>query len=270
MIRSFGRFLSRHRRSLWVRQLDTALVKLHKSIENCDYNLDRNGERWVIERISSTRPVRTAFDVGANVGDWTQAALQHFPSAAIHAFEIAPETFRVLRAQTIDCSRVVANNLGLSDEVGVIDLHFDPNKSGLATAVAGFAEHFHGYEPQRLALPVTTGDQYCQEKGISRIELLKIDVEGHEPSVLRGFEKLLGEGSIDAVQFEYGFVNAHVGFLLKDFHELFARFDMRVGKIYPNHVDFRPYGYADENFYGPNYLAVRESDTELIEALEAP
>jgi hypothetical protein len=37
-----------------------------------------------------------------------------------------------------------------------------------------------------------------------------------------------------------------------------------VGKVYPTYVDFRSYRLTDEDFRGPNYLAVRRERNDLI------
>ncbi len=72
---------------------------------------------------------------------------------------------------------------------------------------------------------------------------------------------------VNAVQFEYGYVNVLTKHLLRDFHQLLEAAGLVVGKIYPNHVDFRTYRLPDEDFLGPNYLAVRRSQERLIAAL---
>src|SRR5690606_34205235 len=59
------------------------------------YDFDRNGERRLLEVLASV-PVRTVFDVGANVGDWSLAAAQALPLATIHCFELSPRTFKTL------------------------------------------------------------------------------------------------------------------------------------------------------------------------------
>ena len=59
-------------------------------------------------------------------------------------------------------------------------------------------------------------------------------------------------------------------FLLTDFHDLLGPRGFRIGKIYPTYVDFGPYRYRDEDFLGPNHLAVQESDAALIAALSPP
>lgn len=52
-----------------------------------------------------------------------------------------------------------------------------------------------------------TLDRYCEDNGIRRIDVLKIDAEGGEPAVLSGAQGLLGRGRIGTVLCE-----------LNDFH----------------------------------------------------
>ena len=45
---------------------------------------------------------------------------------------------------------------------------------------------------------------------------IKIDVEGFEFEVLKGFGNMLSEKAIKIIQFEYGYANADAGHTLKD------------------------------------------------------
>jgi hypothetical protein len=56
--------------------------------------------------------------------------------------------------------------------------------------------------------------------------------------------------------------------LLYDFHSFFKELGYVVGKIYPGYVEFREYDMLDdEDFIGPNYLAVNENLKEQIRIL---
>jgi hypothetical protein len=86
--------------------------------------------------------------------------------------------------------------------------------------------------------------------------------------VLRGFSELLAAGGVEALQFEYGRANIVTHNLLRDHYELLEPLGYVVGKVYPGSVDFRPYDvWLDEDFLGPNYLAVRAANTALVSAL---
>jgi len=55
----------------------------------------------------------------------------------------------------------------------------------------------------RIVVPVTTLDRFADERGIERVGLLKVDVEGFEPEVLRGARGFLERRAVDLVLFEY-------------------------------------------------------------------
>ena len=267
MIPEIGRLLARSRRSGWARRLDSLALAVHRGYENVNYDLHGNGESAALQRLARAADIRTVFDVGANRGDWSSAAAQILPAATIHAFEIVPATFDHLKDRFSGNGNIVLNDVGLSDAEGSLEVYFASERDVLATCVAGFSEAFHRYQPAPLQARATTGDRYCKAMHVARIDFLKIDVEGFEPHVLKGFEATLGRGAVDVVQFEYGYINICTRFLLKDFYDYMQRFDMKIGKIYPDHVEFRPYRYTDEDFSGANFLAVRSGREDLLHAL---
>lgn len=259
--------ISRHRRSKVLRFLDNAAVLFHKAYSNLDYDCRYNGETRILEILQTLGTVRTVLDVGANAGEWTRLAAALLPKATIHAFEIVPRTYQELKQKCAGISNLVLNGFGLADYEGNIKVFSPPTDNCLATCVEGFTEGFHQLQPDSLEAKVTTGDLYCSGKGLSEIDLLKLDVEGFEHRVLKGFQRLFESSGISAVQFEYGYVNIAERFLLRDFYDFFAGLKMRVGKIYPTYVDFRGYQYRDEDFLGPNYLAVSEKNADLLDLL---
>ena len=260
-------FLATHRRNSLVRNLDSVLIRLHKAYENRNYNFYRNGESEVLKKLKTIQNVNTIFDVGANKGIWSAMASDFFPHTTIYSFEIVPETYKRLVKKCGQQKNIVPYNIGLSDVQGTITVYYPEGKSPLATCVAGFSERFYKFQPQKVEARVSTGDIFCSENGIETIDFLKIDVEGYEHKVLQGFEGMLKKEQIKIIQFEYGFINIDTHFLLKDFYDYLSGFGMRIGKIYPSYVDFREYRYFDENFYGPNYLAVHSSCGRIMDAL---
>lgn len=254
----------RHRNGLTM-ALDQLFCELHESHENYDYNFSTNGEASLLRKLAETsRPFRMVFDVGANNGDWSLLASRLLPAAHIHAFELVPETYQQLAAACADHPRVSCHNLGLSDSTGEIDVFVPGGGSTLATCVAGFAEQYHGHKPRTARAHVTTGDAFCEESGVNSIDFLKLDVEGFEDRVLQGFGRMLEQRRIRVIQFEYGRINIDTHFLLKDFHNFLEAAGMRVGKLYRDGVEFRKYRHRDENFLGPNYVAVLDNEEELI------
>ncbi len=254
-------------RNGWSNRIDSLSVFLHKAYENLDYDFHANGEYGVLAKLAKIQGLSTIFDVGANEGKWSLIASELFPQATIHSFEIVPQTFSSLLQNCGHRRNIVCYDIGLSDVPGTTTVFFSPDMNEVATCVPYFSERFHRYQPQKVEAKVSTGDIVCAGKGIQTIDLLKIDVEGYEHRVLKGFEGMLKKGQIRVIQFEYGYINIDTHFLLKDFYDYLEALDMKIGKVYPSYVDLREYRYSDENFYGPNYMAIHSSCKAIADAL---
>jgi FkbM family methyltransferase len=166
------------------------------------------------------------FDVGANKGEYTKLLRKHFNTSEIHSFEPNPVTFDLLKGNCSDEKEL--NNLGLGKERSVLELFFDANNesSVQATSNKEILEVIAKTENiNSVQVNVITLDLYCTEKGISSIDLLKIDTEGFELEVLEGAKDLLEKGKIKMIQFEFNEVNIIKRVFLRDFFEILADFD---------------------------------------------
>ena len=63
-------------------------------------------------------------------------------------------------------------------------------------------------------------DDFCEEESIDNIRFLKLDVEGHELDVLKGAERMRGEGRISSIQWEFGGCNIDSRTYFRDFFYL--------------------------------------------------
>jgi FkbM family methyltransferase len=241
--------------------------------KNIDFDINVNGEAALFDRLRPFKP-RVVFDVGANVGDWSTAILKRIPEAVIHAFEIAPATFARLAPNTTSWgNRIIINAIGLSDKEGETTLYYTPNNdtasSTLSPELTAAANH-QVQHVEVMAAPTTTGDIYMRKHGIEHIDVLKIDVEGAELSVLHGFSDAFAAGAIDLVQFEYGMVGLRTRIFLEDFYEFFTAHGFAVGKLFPNGVGFKPYELIDEDFIGLNFIACHRDRSDIIAAIGCP
>jgi FkbM family methyltransferase len=251
---------ARIRRNPFFRTLAKLCRQYLKWYGNTSYKPEKNGEQWLLERLRGAG-LRTVLDVGANVGKWARLAADALPAATVYALEIVPATFAELKTATAPVDRIRAVNLGLADHTGRLRIRYHRSASAHAT----FTDYPHGWqgEGETLECNVTTGDAFLEAQRLTAVDLLKIDVEGAEHLVLRGFARALAERRLRFVQFEYGRVNILTGVLLKNFYDLFGQHGYVVGKIYPDYVDVRDYDLGDEDFLGPNYLACRREEPLL-------
>jgi hypothetical protein len=58
--------------------------------------------------------------------------------------------------------------------------------------------------------------------------------------------------------------------LLADYYRFFEDRGFVLGKLFPRHVEFKHYDIGrDENFLGPNFVAVREARPDLVRLLSS-
>ena len=132
-------------------------------------------------------PERQAIDVGANIGRYTLPLSRR--AAHVHAFEPHPRLAAVLRATFP--SRATIYEAAASDRNGMTQLHAPlvdgREDQGIASVETGaFDDTFEGSFGS-LDVRALTLDSLSD----CNIGFIKIDVEGHELSVLQGAEKLL-------------------------------------------------------------------------------
>lgn len=236
------------------------------------YDPDRNGETELLRRLAPFRP-RTVLDVGANRGEWATRAATLLPEATIHAFEICPDTARELtNALEPFAERVIVNAFGLGDAPGTMTVSTFANSTVNTIIPLGEADHglrLHAAQGRASTIEamVDTGDRYVARAGLDRIDLLKIDVEGAEGHVLRGFSKTLVGSGIEVIQVEYNQCAIWSHFLLRDLYEMLVPLGFALGRLGPGGVAFSDYTAENEDFCGPNYVAVHRRRDDIIAAL---
>lgn len=236
--------------------------------EGFSYDFEKNGEKYLLEKLGSSN-IKTIFDVGANVGDWTGVALQKFPFANIHSFEISKKTFQVLNNRHRRNERVILNNFGLSCENEEIEYKDYGENSCVNSLIMDADFHDKSIKPTFVKAAVETGDSYCKRNFIGEIDILKIDVEGAEHLVLGGFSEMLEGGLIKLIQFEYGYTHGDAKFLIKDFYKLLESYGYILGPLKPTGVMFMDFEYALNDFNsGPNYVAIHKREKEMINKLK--
>ena len=249
--------IGKHRRSAPVRLLHKVTAFVESAYANEGSDFSANGEKVLLQKLR-VHDIRLALDVGANFGDWTSEALEAWPGCVVHAFEIAPKTFEELSRRVKPfADRVVLNPVGCADANGTQVMYYFPDDP---TLTCDLPRHTH--QSIKFEAEVVTLDGYCCERQIEHVGFLKLDVEGAEHKVLKGFQQYLQGGKVDCVQFEYGAFSLQTRFFLADYYAMLAN-SFWIGKIYPGYVDFRDYHWTMEDFKFSNYCCVAKSKPAL-------
>jgi len=158
----------------------------------------------------------TIIDVGANEGLFIKAAKHVFPGSKIYAFEPQVRFYDKIK----NFKSVTAFNFGLWDKKGESIFYFNSQNTGASS----FLKPMESYNKYIGAKNVISEVKLTRKRfdelnlPIQRPCFVKIDVEGAEEKVLKGFGKRLCE--VDVLQIEWFF---------KDFHEE----QMKLGKLLP-------------------------------------
>jgi FkbM family methyltransferase len=214
-----------------------------------------NGELAILRGVPDGGVV---FDVGANRGEFAAAALRGIPRLELHCFEPSPVAHRRLAASV---SGATLNHFALGAEKGALKLYADAPGSGMASLYRRRLDHFGLHFEHHELVPVETLDDYCESRGVRRIDLLKLDVEGHELAVLRGARRMLERGAIDTILFEFGGTDIDSRTFLQDFFYLLAEAGMRLHRLVPPGYLHPIAQYAElyEQFAYTNYVARRRA-----------
>jgi FkbM family methyltransferase len=154
-------------------------------------------------------PGSIAMDIGANIGIYS-VLLSRLCGAEgrVWAFEPVPDTYwRLVETLALNrCENVTPVRAAICEQTTTVRMNL-------------FEAEFAEWNTMgRPAMPIKNGnrispsgvvdvagqtlDRFCDERGIKRINFLKVDVEGFEWAVFRGAQTLLQEGRIDHICFE--------------------------------------------------------------------
>jgi FkbM family methyltransferase len=240
-----GRFLQ----PFWTRVHGVALAGMN--VGNDDQAT--NGELWLLERLATSLPPSpVVFDVGANVGRYSEAVLERMPGARLYAFEPSATAFSKLQASF--GQRVRTFRYALGAENGEQPLYADRPGSELGSLIHRDLHRYGLAVGEQETVIVRRLDTLCAELDVERIDLLKIDAEGAELDVLRGAGDMLGT-RIGVIEFEFGGTAIDAHHALRDFFDVLEP-AYRIHRLLPGALWPLDYSERLEIFEYANYVAL--------------
>jgi FkbM family methyltransferase len=199
-----------------------------------------------------------ALDVGANVGNWTHSFNELFPDSSVIAFEPGGGAYKILDTRFQSKVNIRCINLGLSDENAEVILYSDNPESALSSLHHRNLQHFNISLDKQEKVKVVRLDSWFESQNQSIIPtILKLDVEGHELSVLAGAKEVLNR--IELVQFEFGGGNIDSKTYFQDFWYFFKNLNFDIYRLTPRGpIKVSEYSEFLEVFRPTNYFAVRK------------
>jgi FkbM family methyltransferase len=128
--------------------------------------------------------IKTFIDVGARYGETSMRALTAFPRSQVIAFEPTPASFKIM-IRKIASPRFTAHPIALSDKEGTANLTLSDEKDSTNSITS------YGRGSTTIEVPCSTLNSFCRTNGITGIDVLKVDTEGHDIAVLHGASNIL-------------------------------------------------------------------------------
>ena len=187
-----------------------------------------------LSRLCDAEAVRTVLDVGANIGQSAIPFSDKFPNATVYSFEPTRATYDRLAKNTERYPQIhpIHRAVGSSSRMAKLSLN---QRSVLNSLVNSNSEPPKDSQSTE-DVQVVTIDEFMSEYGIVKVDLLKIDTEGHELEVLVGARETLKRRAVTFVISEVSFDpthERHTSFF--SLHELLSELDYSVYAFYDLH-----------------------------------
>lgn len=143
---------------------------------------EKNTIRHVLKNLKKTD---TFVDVGTNIGAYTLNISKHLTAGKVISFEPSPKALSFLEEniELNSFTNITVVKKGLSNKKETATLYFP----SLTTASINKFQD----SDQKSEIELTTLDDYCEENGVENIDILKIDIEGHEFKCLEGARRII-------------------------------------------------------------------------------
>lgn len=155
-------------------------------------------------------------EVGAFTGQDTVRMAKAFPESKIYAFEPVPELYNALIATTAPYPKVTPYSAAVSDHKGTMPLHVAYKPNGKITQASSLRKpkerlaHSPITFPEIIDVPTITLTSWAQQIGVDHIDLLWLDTQGHEMTILQSIKDTLLL-HVRAIYTEVAFTEAYEG-----------------------------------------------------------
>ena len=220
--------------------------------------IQTSGEIEAAEKFLGVEPPDgfTIVDVGANRGEYSIAISKKYPNSRVVAFEPSKLIFGNLSNNVKSYSQIVPYNLGLGQTISERKLYKESELSKISSLTKLDITKERFTETVRIQ----SLDELASDFQLLNIDLMKIDVEGHEMEVIIGAQESIKKGLIRCIQFEIGGSSIDTGTSFRSIYLFLSEMGYSIYLIKPRGVQkIQEYEYFFEHYSTTNYFAVLES-----------
>ena len=218
-----------------------------------------NQEIKLIHKLLPPPAPKLAIDIGGNIGEYTAELRRINPNLEIHTFEPSQTNVDKLNMRFNHDSLINIIPFAVSDIAGTATLFSNEPGSGLGSLTKRNLDHFNvDFDTKETINTLRFEDYWVTKLNKRSLDIVKIDIEGHELSALKGFGNAILVTKI--IQFEFGGCNIDTHTYFQDFWYFFKTHNFHLYRITPfgaQKIDH--YTESDEYFCTTNYIAVNNN-----------
>jgi FkbM family methyltransferase len=154
------------------------------------------------DQVPKNIEAKLVLDIGANIGDVTLAALNTYPKCQVICFEPVDTTFQILEkrlapyADRVTIFREALSSANGKSEINITSFHGANSIEPQSQMHSTLNPHVKEVGKQRISL--SRLDDIAQQFPNKKIDIMKIDVEGHELDVISGGRNFI-QNNVDTI-----------------------------------------------------------------------
>lgn len=173
------------------------------------------------------------FDVGSHRGESIDYFIKLKNLKKIQSFEPQKDIFLILKKKYKNNNKVILNQIALSQNENYKDFYINDlsstsgfsrlNKKSLWLKIKNKILNKKNPIINKIKIRSITIDKFIKQKKIKKIDLLKIDTEGHELEVLKGALKTIQEHKVKFILIELHFSKMYQNYSKKKIESFLAK-----------------------------------------------
>ena len=173
------------------------------------------------------------FDVGSHRGESIDYFIKLKNLKKIQSFEPQKDIFLILKKKYKNNNKVILNQIALSQNENYKDFYINDlsstssfsrlNKKSLWLKIKNKILNKKNPIINKIKIRSLTIDKFIKQKKIKKIDLLKIDTEGHELEVLKGALKTIQEHKVKFILIELHFSKMYQNYSKKKIESFLAK-----------------------------------------------
>ena len=227
--------------------------KLGYEIHNSDRISSSDDPIFILSKLLSIDEVRYIIDGGASIGNTSIQLSNLFPKAKVFSIDPYPPFFNALTRASKLNPNISAHNTALSnyDGISTLNINMSEGTNSLLDIKDENSKVFGNLlaKKDQIEVVCTTLDSFTEENSIENVDILKLDLQGHELKALEGASKILQKQKVGILLCEI---------IFEDIYEDQTRPYELINFLIKEH------SFKFFNFYQKNYHQGRLLQTDII------